>query len=306
MTKNSAVLAGFLAASVIFAPQVKAQTPTSTLERVSSFEYDANGLLTREVVEPDRPNDCLRTDYAHDAYGNRTSVTSQACAGATGSTVLSAATPRATTTAFAAQAITIEGVSYASPAGLFATTSSNALSQTETKEYDPRHGGMTRLQGPNGGVTTWTYDAFGRKTRESRADGTYTLWSYKLCSAPEQAADALCTVQVGAPCRSLVRERVEPRHNQCSACASQAPTPRRAGSGRACSDEGFPRSGGGAGHPLQQPGPSQPEVPFCIEFLAAHRTGQRSPTTHWGVPRRRQDLTGMAARPPPCSLTTVS
>ena len=37
-----------------------------TKVRASSFEYDASGLLTKEVVEPDSPNDCLQTSYSYD------------------------------------------------------------------------------------------------------------------------------------------------------------------------------------------------------------------------------------------------
>lgn len=61
-------LAGVLATVFALAcvPEVHAQTASSTLERVSSFEYDANGLLIKEAVEPDRPNDCLQTTYTHD------------------------------------------------------------------------------------------------------------------------------------------------------------------------------------------------------------------------------------------------
>jgi hypothetical protein len=56
------------------------QAQADTQTRSSSFEYDASGLLVREVVEPDRPNDCLQTSYSYDAYGNKTSVTIAACA----------------------------------------------------------------------------------------------------------------------------------------------------------------------------------------------------------------------------------
>jgi hypothetical protein len=41
-------------------------------------------------VEPDSPNDCLQTSYGYDLYGNVTSESQSACAGASGYTVYSA------------------------------------------------------------------------------------------------------------------------------------------------------------------------------------------------------------------------
>jgi RHS repeat-associated protein len=175
-----------------------AQGACSTLVRTSSFDYDANGLLIKEVVEPERPNDCLQTSYTHDSFGNRVSASTAACAGASGHTLSSASTPRSTTTEYAAHSITVDGTTYSSPAGIFPTRSTNALGQSEHKQYDPRHGGATRLTGPNGLVTTWAYDGFGRKTRETRADGTTTTWAYQLCQpAAGQPRDALCPTSVG-------------------------------------------------------------------------------------------------------------
>lgn len=173
-----------------------AQAQTSTITRTSSFEYNADGLLSREVVEPDRPQDCLSTSYTYDSYGNKNSVKTEACTGASGTTLLSATTPRTATTVFAAQTVVIGSVSYSTPAGAFATRSTNALGQSETKEYDPRFGAVTKLVGPNGGTTTWAYDGFGRKTEEKRADGTYTRWEYKFCGEAQTA----WTGSGAAPC----------------------------------------------------------------------------------------------------------
>lgn len=62
--------------------------------------------------------------------------------------------------------------------GQFAETTTNALGHEERREYDPKFGGIIRLTGPNGLVTTWTYDGLGRKKTETRADGTSTTWNY--------------------------------------------------------------------------------------------------------------------------------
>lgn len=187
--KTPWAVAGLLV-SLCFAGAAQAQT--STITRVSSFEYDEAGLLVREVIEPDQPQLCLQTTHTYTAQGNRASSTASACAGASGHTLSSAGAARGDSQSFAAQTVSIDGVSYSTPAGVFATAASNALGQSESREYDPRHGQVTKLTGPNGGVTTWAYDSFGRKTRENRADGTYTVWEYKLCQPPGQGVDALC------------------------------------------------------------------------------------------------------------------
>lgn len=146
-----------------------AAAQADTKVRASSFEYDASGLLIKEVIEPDSPNDCLQTSYTYDSYGNKTSVSTSACASASGYAVASASVARTASSSFGAD-------------GRFALSTTNALGQTETKAYDPRFGKITSLTGPNGLTTTWVYDGFGRKTRENRADGTYTTWAYLLCT----------------------------------------------------------------------------------------------------------------------------
>jgi RHS repeat-associated protein len=145
------------------------QAQADTQTRTSSFEYDANGLLTKEVVEPDRPNDCLQTSYTYDTFGNKTGITTSACAGATGYAIASAGTPRTASSSYGAD-------------GRFPLSTSNVLGQSETKQYDARFGAPSSLVGPNNLATQWQYDGFGRKAKETRADGTFTSWAYKLCT----------------------------------------------------------------------------------------------------------------------------
>jgi RHS repeat-associated protein len=140
-----------------------------TRVRASSFEYDASGLLTKEVVEPDSPNDCLQTSYSYDTFGNKTGVTTSACAGASGYAISSATTPRNATSNFGTD-------------GRFPLSTSNVLGQSETKAYDVRFGAPSSLIGPNSLATQWEYDGFGRKSKETRSDGTYATWAYKLCT----------------------------------------------------------------------------------------------------------------------------
>jgi YD repeat-containing protein len=138
----------------------------ATATRTSAFAYEASGLLIQETIEPDHPNLCVTTIYTYDAYGNRTGATTQNCAGASGEAVIE---PRTSVTAF-------------TPDGRFATSATNALGHSETRAFDPRFGGITSLTGPNGLTTTWHYDGFGRKTRETRADGTVTELEYLYCA----------------------------------------------------------------------------------------------------------------------------
>lgn len=144
----------------------------ATDTRKSGFVYDANsGLLIKEIIEPNDPNLCLVTEYAYDAYGNKTSVTTRNCNGSTGEAAAPAAsspaviTPRTTTTVYDGR-------------GQFATKTTNALGHTETRTFDERFGAVDGLTGPNGLQTTWVYDGFGRKRFETRADGTQTEWKY--------------------------------------------------------------------------------------------------------------------------------
>ena len=152
----------------------------STKVQTKTLEYTAQGLQSKETLEPNSPNDCLQTSFAYDDFGNRTQLTAAACAGATGNAILSATAPRTSSDSYG-------------PEGRFPLTSTNALNKSENKLYDTRFGGLTSLTGPNALVTAWTYDSFGRKTQETRADGTYTQWTYQLCSE----AGSNCPTQVG-------------------------------------------------------------------------------------------------------------
>lgn len=140
-----------------------------TKTRTTRFDYDAAGLLSKTTSEPLVANDCLQVTYGRDTFGNQSSTSTAACPGATGDAISSAATARTSSTSYGAD-------------GRFATSSANALSQSETRVYDLNTGTFTSLTGPNGLSTSRAYDSFKRKTRETRADGTYTTWAYKLCT----------------------------------------------------------------------------------------------------------------------------
>jgi RHS repeat-associated protein len=133
----------------------------TSITRSSSFAYDAaSGLITQEVVEPGNPPLRLETDTAYDAFGNKISVTTMGVDIATRG----------------------NATQYDTSRGQFVTMNTNALLQSETLQFDPRFGKPTSQTGPNGLTTTWSYDAFGRKILEVRADGTRTTYSYQLCN----------------------------------------------------------------------------------------------------------------------------
>ena len=56
-------------------------------------------------------------------------------------------------------------------------------------------GAQVSLTGPNGLSTGWTVDGFGRKTRETRADGTATDWEYAYCQGINGGSLACPTVE---------------------------------------------------------------------------------------------------------------
>src|SRR5215471_12124048 len=125
----------------------------SSATRTSSFAYDAaSGLLTQEVVEPNQTAFRLETDYTYDAFGNKLTVQ------VSGADIVTRT----------------ESVAYDAN-GQFKSSATNALNQSETwTSYDARFGAPVSHTGPNGLTTTWTYDNFGRKVLEVRADGTQT------------------------------------------------------------------------------------------------------------------------------------
>ncbi len=129
--------------------------------RTSSFEYEtASGLLKSETIEPDNASLWQKNSYSYDVFGNKITAT------VSGADIVS----RTSTTAYGHD-------------GIFPISASNALGQIEQRSHDARFGGVTRLTGPNGLTTSWTYDDFGRKIMERRADGTSTQWSMGLCTS---------------------------------------------------------------------------------------------------------------------------
>ncbi len=160
--------------------QVTSTLPSgATATRTSMFAYQANSnLLTSEAIEPESATLRLTTDYGYDTFGNKVSTT------VSGPNIVS----RTSTTSYSAD-------------GRFPVSVTNALGHTETRAYDGRFGVMTSLTGPNALTTRWSYDGFGRKILETRADGAQTTVAYTLCgpTCPALAAYFVTTQSTGNP-----------------------------------------------------------------------------------------------------------
>ena len=135
--------------------------------RSSSFEYDADGLLTKEKIEPGTSHELVRT-YGRDAFGN---ITSEEVDGPD-------IVKRTTYSTYDSQ-------------GRFPISATNAVGHTETREYNDPWGGATKLRGPNNLDTFWEYDILGRQVKEKLVDGTETNVAYEYC-------DANCPTQISA------------------------------------------------------------------------------------------------------------
>ena len=171
--------------------------------RTSGFGYDlTTGLLTNETIEPTIASVCAGTDYTPDGYGNRASSSTHNCTGATGDAVFATRTTTVSYTNSAAQPGIVSGQ--------YPYTTTDALGHQVTRQFDLRFGSATSetlVSSPGNLTTTTTYDAFGRKTLEKRADGTQTQWVYEYCSPydPNTGGGAACpTVAAGTSDVNLV------------------------------------------------------------------------------------------------------
>lgn len=150
-------------ALLFFAATLPAVAST-TLTRTTSYQYNANGVLTKETVEPGNVALSASSSYVLDGFGNRVSTTVSATASGE-----AAVTDRASSAGY-------------DSSGRFATSTSNPLSQSSTATFHAGLGVETSRTDINGLTTSWSYDEFGRRSRETRPDGTITTWSYVLCN----------------------------------------------------------------------------------------------------------------------------
>lgn len=135
--------------------------------RRTAFSYEGiSGRLQDETIEPGTVYE-LRKSYSYDDFGNIVETR-----------------------------ISPAGLAERSDAALFdkrgrfAISITNALGQTETREYDPRFGVSNSITDPNGLVSSTSLDAFGRTILETKSDGTAarTLYLAAGSSAPGGAS----------------------------------------------------------------------------------------------------------------------
>jgi RHS repeat-associated protein len=119
-----------------------------------------NCRQTQQVVEQGNPTYQVTTQYTYgDSFGN---LTGQTVTGI-GMAARSSSVVYGTT-------------------GQFPTSITNALNQVTQTNYDPNTGKVLSVKDPNGIQTSWLYDPFERKSKETRPDGTSTTWSYNNCA----------------------------------------------------------------------------------------------------------------------------
>jgi len=159
--------------------------------RASHFQYFPAGtawygLVQSETIEPTSAALCLTTTYTYDGYGNRASATTANCT--TAGTVpaqaqITSRTSNVYYNANASPSVTLPSVTVGTTvltqvAGAYPIASANALSQMQTRSFDPRFGIPLSEKDPNGLAVQWSVDDFGRKVLEVRPDGTSTVTQY--------------------------------------------------------------------------------------------------------------------------------
>ena len=113
---------------------------------------------TQQVVESGNTTYQVTTGYGFDAFGN---INSQTITGI-GMAARTSGTNWGTT-------------------GQLPTQVTNSLNQISFPLFDSVTGQLLSFKDPNGITTSWQYDSFGRKIKEVRPDGTYTVLSYNDC-----------------------------------------------------------------------------------------------------------------------------
>lgn len=127
-------------------------------------------LYTQVVTEPNSSTYKVTEAIGYDSFGNLDSDT------VTGINM----TARVSSTSWGAT-------------GQFPVTVTDASGATTTIGYNYSFGVPSSVTDANSVVTSWTYDGFGRKIKESRPDGTSTTWGYATCSGCDPKPKSVIT-----------------------------------------------------------------------------------------------------------------
>jgi RHS repeat-associated protein len=151
-------------------PQLIQQTNLSNLTygaqltRTRNVVWDAaNCRPTQTIDEPGNGTLQVTTDIGYDGFGNVNSST------VTGVGM----TARTTSAVYSNGTYTT---------GQFPLSETNALSQTTSLTWNYDLAVPLNVTDPNGLTTSWLYDPYGRRTRETRPDSTYTTWAIAACT----------------------------------------------------------------------------------------------------------------------------
>ena len=139
--------------------------------RTVTYSYDAYGALAQEVVEPSGDINTVKvtTNYIRDdAIGGSTGVLTQ-------TQIVYHDPQTGLDVTRNVQTLTYD------PKYRYAATVSNAKGQSESRTYDEGTGNLLSLIGPNSLTTSWQYDGWSRKVKETRADGTSTTYAWRQC-----------------------------------------------------------------------------------------------------------------------------
>jgi RHS repeat-associated protein len=139
-----------------------------------TVRFTKDGAFCRhktQVAQPDSLRHAVTTTFGYDGFGNVSSTQADALEPSLADPNIYQAMPSRTTAL------------YWGSAGTAPESITNALNQTSTADYYAATGLLRSMADPNGLSTLIQYDGFGRRTRVTRPDGTYTTWTYADCAS---------------------------------------------------------------------------------------------------------------------------